>query len=64
MLITIAFWILVTLTIFWILLGPVMRFLHILWEIIVQIYNKKTIDLRTKFGEWASKHEKIIFWTL
>jgi len=61
MLITIAFWILVTLTIFWILLGPVMRFLHILWEIIVQIYNKKTIDLRTKFGEWASKHEKIIF---
>jgi len=61
MLITIAFWILVILTIFWILLGPVMRFLHILWEIIMQIYNKKTIDLRTKFGEWASKHEKIIF---
>jgi len=60
MLITIAFWILVILTIFWILLGPVMRFLRILWEIIVQIYNNKTIDLRTKFGEWASKHEKII----
>ncbi|KAG5327874.1 HSDL1 protein, partial [Pseudoatta argentina] len=53
MLITIAFWLLVTLICFWILLGPVMRFLRVLWEIIMQIYNKKAIDLRTKFGEWA-----------
>ncbi|XP_012060813.1 PREDICTED: inactive hydroxysteroid dehydrogenase-like protein 1 [Atta cephalotes] len=53
MLITIAFWLLVILICFWILLGPVMRFLRVLWEIIMQIYNKKAIDLRTKFGEWA-----------
>ncbi|KAG5306972.1 HSDL1 protein, partial [Acromyrmex insinuator] len=50
---TIAFWLLVTLICFWIVFGPVMKFLHILWEIIMQIYNQKTIDLRTKFGEWA-----------
>ncbi|XP_012538656.1 inactive hydroxysteroid dehydrogenase-like protein 1 [Monomorium pharaonis] len=53
MLLTIGFWLLAILIIFWILLGPVMRFLRTLWEIIMQIYNKKTIDLRTKFGEWA-----------
>ncbi|KAL6267569.1 hypothetical protein P5V15_000643 [Pogonomyrmex californicus] len=53
MLLTIAFWLLVCLIVFLILLGPVARFLRVTWEIIVQIYNKKTIDLRTKFGEWA-----------
>ncbi|KAG5323138.1 HSDL1 protein, partial [Acromyrmex heyeri] len=53
MLITIAFWLLITIICFWVLLGPVMKFLHVLWEIIMQIYDKKTIDLRTKFGEWA-----------
>lgn len=60
MLLTVTFWVLVLLIIFWILLGPVMRFLRVLWEIIMQIYNKQTIDLRTKFGEWASKCEKFI----
>ncbi|XP_011637796.1 inactive hydroxysteroid dehydrogenase-like protein 1 [Pogonomyrmex barbatus] len=53
MLLTIAFWLLVCLIVFLILFGPVARFLRVTWEIIVQIYNKKTIDLRTKFGEWA-----------
>ncbi|XP_071578779.1 inactive hydroxysteroid dehydrogenase-like protein 1 [Temnothorax nylanderi] len=57
MLLTIAFWMLVILITFWILLGPVTRFLRVLWEImqmgVMQIYNKKAIDLRTKFGEWA-----------
>lgn len=66
MLSTIAFWMLVTLITFWILFGPVMRFLRVLWEIIVlcKIYNKETIDLRTKFGEWAGKREKIISFEL
>lgn len=51
-----AFWTSVILITSWILLGPVTRFLRFLWEIILwimQIYNKTTIDLRTKFGEWA-----------
>lgn len=61
MLITIAFWLLVTLICFWILLGPVTRFLRVLWEIIMQIYNKKAIDLRTKFGEWAGKSKKKLY---
>ncbi|XP_011862347.1 PREDICTED: inactive hydroxysteroid dehydrogenase-like protein 1 [Vollenhovia emeryi] len=53
MLSTIAFWVLVTFIAFWILLGPVTRLMRVLWEIIIQIYNKETINLRTKFGEWA-----------
>jgi len=58
MLSTIVFWVLVTLIIFWILFPSIRS----LWEIIVlwKIFNKETIDLRTKFGEWASKHEKKI----
>lgn len=59
-----AFWLLVILIAFWILLGPVTRFLRVLWEIIMQIYNKETIDLRTKFGEWAGKRKKIMFFKL
>ncbi|KYM83969.1 Hydroxysteroid dehydrogenase-like protein 1 [Atta colombica] len=49
MLIIIAFWLLVILICFWILFDT----FHVLWEIIMQIYNKKTIDLQTKFSEWA-----------
>ncbi|KAL6444120.1 hypothetical protein ACFW04_001809 [Cataglyphis niger] len=49
MLLLIAFWLLVSL----ILLGSITKFLHTLWEIIIQIYDKKTVDLRIKFGEWA-----------
>ncbi|CAL1676267.1 unnamed protein product [Lasius platythorax] len=53
MLLFIAFWLLVSLIAFWILLEPVTKVLHTLWEIIIQIYDKKPVDLRTKFGEWA-----------
>lgn len=53
MFLSIAFWLLVSLIAFWILFGPVMKVLRVLWEIIVQIYDKKPVDLRTKFGEWA-----------
>lgn len=60
MLLTMAFWTLVTLITSWILLGPVTRVLRFLWEIIMQIYDKTTIDLRTKFGEWAGKCKSII----
>ncbi|KAL6444123.1 hypothetical protein ACFW04_001810 [Cataglyphis niger] len=49
----IAFWLLVSLIAFWILLGLPLKILHILWELIIQIYDKKTVDLRTKFGEWT-----------
>lgn len=59
MLLLIAFWLLVSLIAFWILLEPVMKVLHTLWEIIIQIYDKKPVDLRTKFGEWAGKYDKI-----
>lgn len=30
-----------------------------LWEIFVSLINTKTVDLRTKFGEWAGKIHKI-----
>ncbi|XP_039306966.1 hydroxysteroid dehydrogenase-like protein 1 [Solenopsis invicta] len=53
MLLTVAFWLLVIFIGFWILLGPVVGLLRILWEITMQLYNKKTVDLQTKFGEWA-----------
>ncbi|KAL0132972.1 hypothetical protein PUN28_000594 [Cardiocondyla obscurior] len=53
MLPTIAFWVLVILITFWILLGPVLRFLRVIFEITMQIYDNKPIDLRTKFGDWA-----------
>lgn len=59
MLLFIAFWLLVSLIAFWILLEPVTKVLHTLWEIIIQIYDKKPVDLRTKFGEWAGKYDKI-----
>lgn len=55
MLLLIAFWLLVSL----ILLGPITKFLRTLWEIIIQIYDKKPVDLRTKFGEWAGKYDKL-----
>lgn len=55
MLLLIAFWILVGLIAFWILLDPVMRNIRILWEIIVPIFDKKPINLQTKFGEWAGR---------
>ncbi|XP_070161182.1 inactive hydroxysteroid dehydrogenase-like protein 1 [Polyergus mexicanus] len=53
MLMLIAFWLLLSLIAFWILLGPATKVLRTLWEIIIQIYDKKPVDLRTKFGEWA-----------
>lgn len=59
MLLSIAFWLLVSLIGFWILLGPATKVLHTLWEIIIQIYDKKSVDLRTKFGEWAGKYDNL-----
>lgn len=59
MLLSITFWLLVSLIAFWILLGPVTKVLRTLWEIIMQIYDKKPIDLKTKFGEWAGKYNKL-----
>ncbi|XP_050445244.1 inactive hydroxysteroid dehydrogenase-like protein 1 isoform X3 [Cataglyphis hispanica] len=48
----ITFWLLVSLIAFWIL-GLATKVLHILWELIIQMCDKKTVDLRTTFGEWA-----------
>jgi len=59
MLLSIAFWLLVSLIGFWILLGPTTKVLRALWEIIIQIYDRKTVDLRTKFGEWAGKYDTL-----
>lgn len=59
MLMSIAFWLLVSLIAFWILLGPATKVLRTLWEIIIQIYDKKSVDLRTKFGEWAGKYDQL-----
>lgn len=61
MLLSIAFWLLVSLIGLWILLGPVTKVVRALWEIIVQTCNKKTVDLRTQFGEWAGKYDKLFF---
>lgn len=55
----IALWLLVSLIAFWILLGPATKVLRTLWEIIIQIYDKKSVDLRTKFGEWAGKYDQL-----
>lgn len=56
MILLIAFWLLVSLIVFWVLFDSVVQILPILWEIIMQIYNKKLIDFRKQFGEWAGKH--------
>jgi len=39
----------------WILLESATRILHILWEIFMEVFDRKYINLSSKFGEWASK---------
>ncbi|EZA47466.1 inactive hydroxysteroid dehydrogenase-like protein 1 [Ooceraea biroi] len=46
-------WLFVSLIILWILLVPIKSMLHALWEIFIEIYDRKLINLPVTFGEWA-----------
>ncbi|XP_032681739.1 inactive hydroxysteroid dehydrogenase-like protein 1 [Odontomachus brunneus] len=49
----IVFWVLVSLIALWILSEPIGIILGILWEVFTPIFDRKQIDFRTTFGEWA-----------
>lgn len=53
MLLQIAFWLLVVLTVCWLLIGPVNRVTRIARDIFVSAFNSNPVDLRTMFGDWA-----------
>lgn len=53
MLLLIALWLLGGLIALWVLLEPISRLISTLWQTILPLVNSKSIDFRSKFGEWA-----------
>ncbi|KAG6803641.1 inactive hydroxysteroid dehydrogenase-like protein 1 isoform X1 [Apis mellifera caucasica] len=53
MILEIVFWLFFTLLLISLLLTYIFNMGTTLWEIFVSLINTKTVDLRTKFGEWA-----------
>lgn len=53
MLIEVALWILAGVFITWILLQPILRVSRALWGVFRLFFDSSTVDLRSKFGEWA-----------
>ncbi|XP_076246625.1 inactive hydroxysteroid dehydrogenase-like protein 1 [Calliopsis andreniformis] len=53
MMLQIALWLLVGLILSWLLLNYVSRIAIAIWEILMPLLDRKPLDLRTKFGEWA-----------
>lgn len=64
MILEIVFWLFITLLLISLLLTYIFNMGTTLWEIFVSLINTKTVDLRTKFGEWAGKkkiHKNILY---
>lgn len=60
MILEIVFWLFFTLLLISLFLTYIFNMGTTLWEIFVSLINTKTVDLRTKFGEWAGKIHKNI----
>ena len=57
MFLSVIFWIIIILIVFWALIDPISRVCNALGEVFWPIFNFRTIDLKAKFGEWAGMKE-------